>query len=1739
MKPNIKNKYTAILGLILALTFFAGSATAFAGGDGTSDDPYQISTCSELESISSDSYFELINDIDCSGYNFDSINQNSIQELDGNSYTIGNLSSSTIRSATYSYGDSVGMFGSLSGTIRNITLSNFDISGSATHGGVIAGDTSSISIIDTTVKDSTVAIDSSSSDTAGVVLGVAESGNINYQSVRSVNNEVLNNPFGSGTFFSFASGSATITVENSRIIDTTIPECGDDCSIIGGWNSGASDDEVIDTLVLGDSQVSNNLYVNQDSGSNYPPVTNSYYDDETTNINDGNAIAETTSYLTGVGTVNDLGFNSNIWSDTLNYPDLSYAVDTSPDFQIIDSSTDAPVDEGETVTVTATIENQGLTAGEKQVEGFIDGNNEYSELITIGSNENTTVSFNKSYGYQAEGTHDYEVTTPDDTETGTFQVNNVDLPDPNAPVIQTPEEGFTVYLENKSGSWGWSETSTGYVNLDQDHPEGVELDLELDDSDCNVGLNPCVGSQSSSKTYTTSGNYSFSFDYGNNFLDTDQGQQYPKSRTVDAYYEITNEEGVTETSGKNTFNIEVVKPPTITNFSTTPNIADAEVGDQFDLAVEGDINTYEFSNITYSLDVTNQQNPSDIVVDNPDFSSSSSFNDQIADAFEYKDSYQGETVTLSATVSDVEGNTDTESISASTEVEPDNFVLNSPEDGEIFLIPEGETSTDITYDYGIDTNSNEGTLELVVDGSVASTHSVNADSSPTFTHTQTLNEGEYSWKLRFTDSVTGNVYESSTRSFDVADEPFALTLDSPKGDTFNLLNSSTTNIDHEFFIDARATNEDFYYQFILENDTSGNTLNTVTSETLNFNTQSFTETINDLGDGEYKWNVEIYLSSDNSLQESRSATYTIVESPEYNSNLVEPYDGKQFYVDPGENQRDVDASFTVESFKESVDTELVLDGNVVDSRTISSNSDETVDLTLSDVSTGSHTLTLNSEDESGRTQSETNNFEVLQEDEANVTLNELSTDPDLNRLTPSDEEFNIYFEAENKTEVEYVDVEVDVNGTTEHTVRVPKDELIIGSVSLLETIDLERDLGYNYNQLQNSDISVSATVFDGLQQSYRWSRSFAFGISDPLPVQESPTDGKKFNETSGNPEEHRLGYKIEMANEDVLYRVYVNDTQVDFGTATETGGTFRGETFVNVVEDLGYDQFGEFNWHVNITEEVTNYETSTGEDTFSILNASENDVILSFNNPEKDKPYLMKNNIEKRSVPFGFTYESEVSGNIKLKVQGDIESTIYDEDVDAGSDTETFSKNLPVGSYSAKLIYTKENGEKVTEERFFTVRKDTSVPEDRVFVDAPSPDERLYEGERTSFSWGVNSSGGNGETWFEIRDDTSNTVENYSESYEDYDEVAIYGRNIGTLGLGSGEYTAQAFFKRNGDTVQSSNNVSFTVVDFDKPNVQNYNSIENNTVYTENNPINFSVDAKTFESAATATIKYRHLDEYESFNIAQRDYEAFETATIDGVKRFEPGRYAWYVQFDVNPTFTTEERYFTVESTDIPEPEFSLNNPEQNQTITIDSDNSTNVTFDYDAEVFTSSEAEVNLLLSSRSDGLTNFKQRATDLQVKEDGVQNYVKELDLEEDGYLYKIEAVYNNGTYQSDSVGFAVDDPSTEEEPEAPSPEEGVKKSNFLNSAIEYLASFLGVGFGGLGSMVQIVIASLITVVAGGIVNNWTESAEIGLMSMMVSIFIFVIAGWLPTWVGIILFMLSSAIFIYALRRVHGGR
>jgi hypothetical protein len=157
MQTNVRGLRKEAAMVVVFCLIVPLSGAGFAGGTGESNSPYQIATAEQLVSIGSDpnlldKHFVLIADIDLDpdapgGRVFDRAVIAPISEtadpnrvglearfsgvFDGGGHTISNL---TIRGGHY-----LGLFGQVSGTVKNLTIADADVSGSGNNVGCLAG----------------------------------------------------------------------------------------------------------------------------------------------------------------------------------------------------------------------------------------------------------------------------------------------------------------------------------------------------------------------------------------------------------------------------------------------------------------------------------------------------------------------------------------------------------------------------------------------------------------------------------------------------------------------------------------------------------------------------------------------------------------------------------------------------------------------------------------------------------------------------------------------------------------------------------------------------------------------------------------------------------------------------------------------------------------------------------------------------------------------------------------------------------------------------------------------------------------------------------------------------------------------------------------------------------------------------------------------------------------------------------------------------------------------------------------------------------------------------------------------------------------------------------------------------------------------------------------------------------------------------------------------------------------
>ncbi|WP_341281142.1 S-layer homology domain-containing protein [Paenibacillus sp. FSL H8-0537] len=240
---------------------FPATGTVFAGGSGTTEDPYLIATAAELNQVRYflNASFKLTADIDLSGYaagegwmpigNWDYGN-GFAGNFDGSGYTIANLKISR----TYSY-DPLGLFGFIyHGTVSNVILENIDVSSGEVVGG-LAGVNSG------TITNSGVITGSVSGYFAGGLVGSNESSITNSFFAGSLS--------GAATYAGGLVGVNYSTIRNSFATGSISGQHRTAGGLVGG-NEGSISDSYFNGSVNGKNSAGGLV------GGNWSPIVNSY-----------------------------------------------------------------------------------------------------------------------------------------------------------------------------------------------------------------------------------------------------------------------------------------------------------------------------------------------------------------------------------------------------------------------------------------------------------------------------------------------------------------------------------------------------------------------------------------------------------------------------------------------------------------------------------------------------------------------------------------------------------------------------------------------------------------------------------------------------------------------------------------------------------------------------------------------------------------------------------------------------------------------------------------------------------------------------------------------------------------------------------------------------------------------------------------------------------------------------------------------------------------------------------------------------------------------------------------------------------------------------------------------------------------------------------------------------------------------------------------------------------------------
>lgn len=1793
-----------------------------------------ITSCSDLQSLSSSNSYNVKNDIDCNGQTIDTIATTSWSNtFDGNGYTIANFSIKEDAN-NYGYDDQGFIHGSRGGTVKDLTFSNgvatFEES-SAT--GLIVGsygDGSTISGV--TIKDVTVNITNSNGN-GGMIFGGYNgwSGSNNVKKIIIDDSELK----GSGADGAIARDNEDITVEKIIIKNSDFNGANGLYDYTAGTtnnylvrnNTGLG--TVFNSNSYNSASAKNGFAAEQSTSSSYfgsTPSTTSdnYYDTGTTGISDPDATGLTTSDMQGSSASNNMNFDfSNTWTTQSNdYPTLLFSLE--PKVTQVDSPSDnIYIDQGVNQDFNFTINSGGQSATVELKVKYPNGTTitEYSDSVSSG----TAKSYSRQLSFNTLGNYDWYVDVGSDTsQTRSFEVidyskpsisldnpndgeefktyndkvNNVEFSfsansdidgsyeiqqknqsDPNSSYssilsgsISSGSNAYLSFLDlnltsdldqrdwrvqitddidgGVSGSSSFTLNKINPPNISLEEPQDQEVFYIENGGTVDIPVEGWINNSEESGTAKGDRN-SNTFPYSENLGTVNQNDnQYftgTYTATTDGSFSNFHIEfegdntGKTYESGKNSVDV-LIADPQITNFNVTPSITDVQPNESFDVQVDGAVNRDSIDRIEYDLSVNG--NLEEEVTKNPiDFQDQNQFTDSM-NQFSMKDQWQGDTIKIEATVYDTQGLNDTASSSADTSTPPNGFIQNSPNNNQVFLIPEGDSEIPVEFDYGVDTAERGGTVELIVNSNVEDSFSASANSQATQTFEKNYTSDDYQWFVRFTDAQDGKVYESNTYTFDVTDEPINLNLQSPSGgEQIDLVNQTEKDIDHNFEVDARAFNSQYYYEFELNNSDTSSTILSRTSSNFDTGVADYTESASALDEGNYSWSVEVYQSSDDKLLESGSTTYSLKENPLFSQDILSPVEGETFFLNET-NQMDVNTTYEAKAESSNVDLTLFLDGNQVDTNTVSAGNYSTFDNTLFDVAEGDHTLKLMGEDGDGRVQNTSVNFEVAQPKETSIEFTEISTDPPLDEANVGDE-VDVYIEGSgNVDDVDYLQVDITVGGEVIDTKIIDTDNLQSGSwfITLEDAFTVTEDMIGKAASIKGYAESVAG---DAISYVYD-----VLGIGSNRDISVSlnaPSDGRTFEQNDGDADDIRYEFDISTINDPVDYSIQIRPNgSTNYKVLGTPSGTVSDgatvEEFRNMESNSKINQqFGVFDWKVNISEQGSQ-KTDESETRSYTIRKNSSEPILNFNNPEDYETIYAGANSDSTDVQFQWDVDTIEEGTTTLEIDD------YSREFDhpTGFSQRKTSLNLPLGSYVANLSF-ESDSYSVEKQHEFSIKQEQNQT-DSPYVELNDPPDGITAYKKSDiereFGWTVanfvDSGSGEGNSTLYIENANNNVVESFSRDYDTQNEPQSYAEIYSFSNLNVGTYDWYVEFEADQMSKITSNKRSFEVKQFQPPVASLFQP--DNQTFTEDEYPEFEWRVESFDESPTVELRYREKGEYKSevlFDSAQdsnavRDYSFNES-------QFTRGEYEWFIRMqpDQYQEFDSNINTFTVEPEEINEPEITLDIPEQDEIFEIkNGSDSATIEFNYFVELYSDNNAQVDLMLQNASeDSTSDYYSIQREFQNVDDGNITYNHLENLKENGYRYKVKVEYPNGQKEESEVrSFIVDDPETEETPDIPDPE---PTEGFFNEGAILFGNLIDSYKSAVGGVGQMFTAFMIIAIAAGLTQLAFRMETLSLIVATFGTLGFALAdGFLPVSFFWIVLALSAGLAALTGRSILGG-
>ena len=459
MKKAIK-LISTILSVFLILSFMPCNLVVFAATLGTEQNPYEISTATQLKAINNNlsACYKLTANIDLNGEDFTPLGNAESGTFsgifDGNGFTISNLN-------VFS-GKFAGLFGCNEGTIKNVKLSGIYVYGTRYIGGVVGQNTTLGSVFNCSVSSGDIEADDGINEIyAGGIIGYNEGfveGTFSNNANLKINNE------------SSSAVAGGIIGKNNSVYSVNITDSTNtgNISVSGSKNTYCGGLVGINTsaVEITNSTNTGNVSYSYTTSYSYSGGFVGYNDNGaitiTNSTNTGNVSSSYTDsysyfggfvgYNSGYLTITDCTNSGNVLS-SYDYPSFSggFVGYNSGDLTITNS------------TNTGNVSSPGSGSG-----GFVGYNDNGAITITNGTNTGNVSSSSSSASYSGGfvGSNKGTLTITDCTNTGNISSSSSDSYSDSVSYsggfVGVDYEG-TITISNSTNTGNISGSSGGFV----------------------------------------------------------------------------------------------------------------------------------------------------------------------------------------------------------------------------------------------------------------------------------------------------------------------------------------------------------------------------------------------------------------------------------------------------------------------------------------------------------------------------------------------------------------------------------------------------------------------------------------------------------------------------------------------------------------------------------------------------------------------------------------------------------------------------------------------------------------------------------------------------------------------------------------------------------------------------------------------------------------------------------------------------------------------------------------------------------------------------------------------------------------------------------------------------------------------------------------------------------------------------------------------------------------------------